>query len=148
MLKFKWTEENFNHAKHLWLSGETAQRIADDLGCTRNAVIGKMNRYGIKHNAKSEPTEERENIVKFKEKLHNYNFHKLKSRKSKGLPIMSDQVKPEYKKMIDLKANECRYPFGDVKTNDIVFCACPTNPNTSYCPEHMKLTRRKNTATL
>jgi hypothetical protein len=142
---FKWTEENLNRAKEIWLRGETAQHVADILGCTRNAVIGKMNREGIKHNAKPKP--EKENVVKFTEKLCNYNFSKLsskKSRKHKGLPIMLNDVKPEYKKMIDLKINECRYPFGDVKTNDIVFCACRTHPNRSYCPEHNKLTRRKN----
>lgn len=44
-----WTEERIAALKRLWESGATASQIADELtGVSRNAVIGKAHRLGLK----------------------------------------------------------------------------------------------------
>ncbi len=44
-----WTDERIETLKRLWEQGLTASQIADDLGnVTRNAVIGKAHRLGLK----------------------------------------------------------------------------------------------------
>lgn len=44
-----WTDERIDTLKRLWEQGLTASQIADDLGgVTRNAVIGKAHRLGLK----------------------------------------------------------------------------------------------------
>ena len=44
-----WTDERIDRLKSMWESGLTASQIADDLGgVSRNAVIGKAHRLGLK----------------------------------------------------------------------------------------------------
>ena len=44
-----WDKPRVELLKRLWISGETARKIADKLGggVTRNAVIGKAHRLGL-----------------------------------------------------------------------------------------------------
>ncbi|HTG39705.1 GcrA family cell cycle regulator, partial [Sphingomonas sp.] len=44
-----WTEERIAILTRMWESGKTASQIAEDLGgISRNAVIGKAHRLGLK----------------------------------------------------------------------------------------------------
>ena len=44
-----WTDERIATLKKMWEGGSTASQIADELGgVSRNAVIGKANRLGLK----------------------------------------------------------------------------------------------------
>src|ERR1043165_7928914 len=44
-----WTDERIATLKKMWESGATASQIADELGgVSRNAVIGKAHRLGLK----------------------------------------------------------------------------------------------------
>ena len=45
----EWDEPRVDLLKRLWLSGQTARTIAEELGrgVTRNAVIGKAHRLGL-----------------------------------------------------------------------------------------------------
>lgn len=44
---FKWGADNSADLKRRWLDGESANQIATALGCSRNAVIGKVHRFGL-----------------------------------------------------------------------------------------------------
>lgn len=44
---FKWGDDNSADLKRRWLDGESANQIATALGCSRNAVIGKVHRFGL-----------------------------------------------------------------------------------------------------
>ena len=44
-----WTDERIDQLKNLWEKGLTASQIAEELGgVSRNAVIGKAHRLGLK----------------------------------------------------------------------------------------------------
>ena len=44
-----WTDQRIDQLKSLWEKGLTASQIADELGgVSRNAVIGKAHRLGLK----------------------------------------------------------------------------------------------------
>ena len=44
-----WTDERIATLKKMWEGGATASQIADELGgVSRNAVIGKAHRLGLK----------------------------------------------------------------------------------------------------
>ena len=48
-MSFTWTEERIATLTKMWESGATASQIADELGgVSRNAVIGKAHRLGLK----------------------------------------------------------------------------------------------------
>jgi hypothetical protein len=44
--------------------------------------------------------------------------------------------------VLSLQPNQCRFPFGDPKTDDFRFCSqpCPPDREPRYCDEHHKLT--------
>lgn len=46
-LDFKWTDERVAQLKDLWAKGNSGQQIGDEMGCSRNAAIGKAHRLGL-----------------------------------------------------------------------------------------------------
>ena len=53
-----WSKEQIDILKKLWNRGESARIIALQLRTTRNAVIGKANRFGLpKHPSRAEENE-------------------------------------------------------------------------------------------
>lgn len=57
-----WTDERIARLKDMWEGGSTASQIADELGgVSRNAVIGKAHRLGLK--ARPSPVKEKEKPV-------------------------------------------------------------------------------------
>ena len=49
-----WTDERVETLKKMWNEGQSASRIAKELGgVTRNAVIGKVHRLGLSNRAGS-----------------------------------------------------------------------------------------------
>ena len=60
-----WTEERIEKLTKMWEGGSTASQIADELGgVSRNAVIGKAHRLGLK----ARPSPVKPNDVKHSEK--------------------------------------------------------------------------------
>src|SRR5262245_64388203 len=63
-IRMSWTDERIEKLTKMWEGGSTASQIADELGgVSRNAVIGKAHRLGLKSrpspvkaNDKPEPT--------------------------------------------------------------------------------------------
>jgi GcrA cell cycle regulator len=47
-----WDESDVALLKGLWAAGESAAQIARRLGCSRNAVCGRLNREGLKRGYK------------------------------------------------------------------------------------------------
>ena len=47
-----WYESDVALLKRLWAAGESAAQIARRLGCSRNAVSGRLNREGLKRGYK------------------------------------------------------------------------------------------------
>ncbi|WP_347302080.1 GcrA family cell cycle regulator [Croceibacterium sp. TMG7-5b_MA50] len=57
-----WTEERINTLTRMWEGGSTASQIADELGgVSRNAVIGKAHRLGLK--ARPSPVKANEKVA-------------------------------------------------------------------------------------
>jgi len=88
----------------------TFAKIADILGCTRNAAIGKSNR------------------------LH----HRAREKRVEVEPVQIKPVAPVARsapvKMADLKNGDCRYPLGEGKT--VKFCADKKLKDSPYCQKH------------
>ena len=43
-----WTTQQVNKAVNMWKEGKTATEISNKISKSRNAVIGKLNRLGVK----------------------------------------------------------------------------------------------------
>lgn len=97
--------------------------IAEILGCTRNAAIGKANRLQLRKH----PT-----LIKIQYKVASI---PIKPVVQVVIPVI--QSRSGYVRMIDLKKNHCRYPIGEGK--DIKFCGDTKLQDSPYCKEHSDL---------
>ena len=48
-----WTDQTVETLRTMWVAGASAREIGEHIGATRNAVIGKANRLGLAHRAKT-----------------------------------------------------------------------------------------------
>ena len=97
--------------------------IADTLGCTRNAAIGKANRLQLRKH----PT-----LIKIQ-----YKAEPVQPKPVVPVVIPVIQFEPGQVMMIDLKKDDCRYPFGDGA--DVKFCGVKKLKDSPYCKEHSDL---------
>jgi GcrA cell cycle regulator len=102
-----WTDERVETLRKLWADGLTTGEIGKRLGVSKNAVVGKAHRLGLKS---------RPSPIK---------------RTKKKLP-----VETKVKSIIDLGPNTCRWPHGDPKEPGFHFCGKRSIPGKPYCPEH------------
>jgi len=102
-----WTEERIELLQRLWLQGQTASQIAEQLGdgVTRNAVIGKAHRLG------------------------------LSGRPTPMKPVIKTEP-PRRPVAAGPSGKACMWPVGDPKTAEFHFCSAPTEPGRPYCAAH------------
>ena len=113
-----WTDERIELLKNLWDSGQSASQIAKELGegVTRNAVIGKAHRLGLK----SRPSP-------------------VKADKPEAPAAPKRVEKKEAKKLVtllDLTDRMCKWPHGHPGDEDFHFCGKPSEPGMPYCAAH------------
>jgi GcrA cell cycle regulator len=48
----RWNSKDLRLLEKLWAAGQSAAQIARHLGCTRNAVCGRLTRLGLKRGRK------------------------------------------------------------------------------------------------
>ena len=156
-----WTKEQEQLAAELWRQGKSAQEIALDLGRTRNAIIGKMNRLGITKNEfrKSSDTNEDEsaeghtdeNIKKSSESDFNTddNISEDSSTRYNDEGELQDSIiytpGEEHRiSLMYLTNKTCRWPIGDPSTRNFWFCGKPSESGKPYCTEHSDLAYQSN----
>lgn len=95
-----WTDERVELLTKLWSEGKSASEIAAELGeVTRNAVIGKINRMGLKKAAQAEESPAKA------EKLEEKPVEKPKATKAKTKPKPVEDKVEEEKAPIETKPN-------------------------------------------
>ncbi|MEX6724444.1 GcrA family cell cycle regulator [Parapedomonas caeni] len=115
-----WSDERIELLQRLWEKGLSASQIAEELGegVTRNAVIGKAHRLGLK--ARPSPV-------------------KAEAPKKAAPPAPKKPkpvVKPERVTLLELSDKVCKWPHGHPGEEDFHFCGKPVQPGFPYCPEH------------
>lgn len=59
-----WPDERVAQLRRLWGAGQTAKTIADQLGVSRSAVLGKLCRIGLMGRRENIPEENRADIMR------------------------------------------------------------------------------------
>jgi len=127
-----WTEERVALLRKLWGEGKTAAEIAHALGnVTRNAVIGKAHRLKLSNRISPIQQNTKKTIVRA-------NDSKQQTR-SKRPVIREEDIKIEGRSLAELKDKMCRWPIGDPKDDDFMFCGCLAVSGLPYCPDHSRL---------
>ena len=132
-----WPEALEVEARSLWESGMSAGVVAEAVGKTRNAIIGKARRAGwdgSKHALS--PTQ----IGVQRRKSHRekvaakFNFVTAQPVVE---PMQDDRIPVEQRRTIfELTDKTCRWPCGDVGTEAFFYCGGVVEENSPYCPAH------------
>jgi len=154
-----WTTEMLDFMRPLYIDeGLSASRIAELVNrrfgssYTRNAIIGKLHRMGwvIKgrstaKQAVARTSASRERAAKRKELAAAKRAKSPLAALFKGeafpLPASTEElVIPlhERKQLVDLEANDCRWPIGDPMESDFHFCGRGKVDGLPYCEHHCR----------
>lgn len=150
-----WTDEKVEQLIADNAKGLSSSIIGGRLGCTRNAVIGKIHRLGLQYFGTDQSGQARRlagkgKIKKVKAANINTPPPKRTSTFAFGAPpdvpaepyVPSDEelVVPinERKSLMDLEPNDCRWPIGDPQHADFHFCGREKIPGVSYCAHHAR----------
>ena len=126
-----WTDERVALLRKLWGEGKTAAEIAGTLGgVTRNAVIGKAHRLKLSNR-----------ISPIQQNVKTVRPVVVEPRLPRPLRPVEARVPFEIKaiKMVDLREKMCRWPQGDPRDDDFVFCGHERAAGLPYCREHARM---------
>jgi len=112
-----WTDERIDELKALWAEGLTTGEIGKRLGVSKNAVVGKAHRLGLKG---------RPSPIK-------------RTKPSRPAAPAPKEPEPKIRSVVDLSAHTCRWPIGDPREPGFHFCGEPTLSGKPYCAEHASI---------
>lgn len=122
-----WSDGRVKQLQTLYYEGCSARVIAEAMGVTRNAIIGKAHRLGLSRNGSASRT-----YAPTKPKPDAYRI-----KREEVLTKLNTLKKISPKPLITLKARECRFPVNRAKFGELhLFCAQPTDAMKTYCPAH------------
>ncbi len=148
-----WTDERLATLTTMWNNGATAVEIAVKLGegVSRNAVIGKAHRLGLKKPARQSVPSFRalrpKRTAAFRSNLparYSAGEPEEDSRFAvdglDGTPAPDDLAIPVEQRKTILKLTEktCHWPVGDPGSGDFFFCGGATADGLPYCVHHAR----------
>ncbi len=134
-----WNQQKVDDLKKLWNEGVATSRIGEQLGFTKNAVIGKAFRLGLERRQNSR-----------KKTIQNQQFSSATIyRESSGTASTQNITKREptrrrekfsFKKSIVGTGSfkSCQWPIGDPLEEGFHYCGGQNIPTKPYCIEHYK----------
>ncbi len=164
-----WTSERVELLTKLWIEGKSASDIANELGnVTRNAVIGKVHRLGLKGRVAKEATKTEKPVkkkvppkpkkveAKVKAKENNVEQETELPDQTPDEPAIeiaindeipleareqAAQVEKESKRLTLMQLTErtCKWPIGDPATDEFWFCGHSAVAGKPYCEAHVEL---------
>lgn len=151
-----WTDENVEKLKKLWAEEVSCSQIAKELGCTRNAVIGKagrmklkkrdqavahrhwqatnLERYGSKNGRKAGAARRRE-AKNPASHAWRWNTSGPKPGRQIEEPV---NIVGAYS-LADLPPRGCKWPLGDPRSEAFGFCGAPRDGDGPYCVGHSQI---------
>jgi GcrA cell cycle regulator len=133
-----WNDEAVAKLTKLYVKGLSSSEIAKELGTTRNAVIGKIDRSGLRLASK---------IEGFRKAVPKLPGPRPKERPRPRIkPVyygIEEPAAPENMKgctLMQLTDKTCRFPIGDPSEPGFHFCgSAVAGIDRVYCPHHTKI---------
>jgi GcrA cell cycle regulator len=158
-----WTAETVEQMKRLALEGRSAAAIAATLGVgSRNAVIGKASRIGIKLNgggrasartetASARQTQwasvprpepglgERSRVAALAPVREVAPRHEREAAWAPGEAEVGEMRRLSFE---DIRDSSCRWPLGDPRSGEFAYCGLQPVEGHSYCAGHCRMAYR------
>jgi GcrA cell cycle regulator len=135
-----WTAERVELLKIHFAAGLSCREIADDIGVSRNAVIGKLSRLNL--------TREKASDARRPARTHAANRSRPRSvpRLQYRLLQAAANDEPIHNahrcSLLDLSEERCRWPISTPGAADFCFCGNPPIKGLPYCAGHTRLAYR------
>ena len=145
-----WTQDRVEQLRTFLSAGLSCSQIANRIGVTRNAVIGKIHRLGlgpgrpVARPARVRPPRDRP-PRSAQRRLLRLVFAQPPCvadvpAKPAAEPIAVASVQPC--SLLELARNQCRWPINDPADADFAFCGNDAVAGLSYCAGHARLAYR------
>jgi GcrA cell cycle regulator len=133
-----WNQQKVEDLKKLWNDGVATSRIGEQLGFTKNAVIGKAFRLGLERRQNSRKK------ISQPASFSSTTLYRETSSTPSSISVKKDPVrrreKFSFKKSIVGTGNfrSCQWPIGDPLEEGFHYCGGQNIPTKPYCIEHFK----------
>jgi GcrA cell cycle regulator len=138
-----WTEERLELLKSCFEAGLSCREIADRIGVSRNAVIGKISRLNLKRQKAGPVRKEAARAASGRPAL------RFRRQFLRAITTASDMPEPEAPvhnghtcSLFELSAQTCRWPISTPGADDFCFCGNQPVQGLPYCPGHSRLAYR------
>jgi GcrA cell cycle regulator len=145
-----WTAERVEQLRTCVVNGLTCSQIAAEIGVTRNAIIGKIHRLGLKPlrspGAPARACPPRTASPRFSQrKLLRLMFAEAPSLAADQTAGPESIESAQRCSLLDLAAGKCRWPVADPAGDcgaNFVFCGNAAVTGFSYCAGHARMAYR------
>jgi GcrA cell cycle regulator len=142
-----WTEERLELLKSRFAAGLTCREIADDIGVSRNAVIGKLSRLNLTRERGGEaPRPARKDAPKGRRRgsVPRLQYRILQAVYAEPWPAADDEpiANGHCCSLLELSEERCRWPISTPGADDFCFCGNTPVEGLPYCPGHSRLAYR------
>lgn len=135
-----WTQERFATLVAMAADKRYARDIAERLGCTRNAVIGKARRMGVELNEARKPT------TRVEDKTNPKPRHRLPAHiRPEVVPIVEIPREPTSRtwiRFVKMREWSCRWPVEGDPGPDMLCCGAKRVGDKPYCEHHCEIAYR------
>ncbi|HEY6257408.1 MAG TPA: GcrA family cell cycle regulator [Xanthobacteraceae bacterium] len=138
-----WTAERVEELKRCIGAGFTCSQIAREIGVTRNAVIGKMNRLGLSRpkDIRTQPREPKR--APWRPKIMTPDRILLRLAPEPALRLEDISILDGRGcSLLELSAGKCRWPINEPGTDDFCFCGNTPAEGLPYCLGHARIAYR------
>jgi GcrA cell cycle regulator len=135
-----WTSERIELLKSHFAAGLSCREIANEIGVSSNAVIGKLARLHLTRDKK--PAPRRDDARKARPKsVPRLQYRMLKKLFAETAPAEQDQpVESEQRcSLFELSEARCRWPINSPGEVDFCFCGNQPLEGLPYCAGHSRL---------
>jgi GcrA cell cycle regulator len=134
-----WNQQKVDDLKKLWNEGVATSRIGEQLGFTKNAVIGKAFRLGLERRQNSRKKTAQSQSVSSVTMYRETSVHG-NSQITPKREVTRRREKFSFKKSIVGTGSfkSCQWPIGDPLEEGFHYCGGQNIPTKPYCIEHYK----------
>ena len=137
-----WTTERVELLKTHFAAGLTCREIADRIGVSRNAVIGKLSRLNLSREKAGPPRKEPGSEPRKRAGLR-LRRQILRAVSADEMPAVEEPIANGHRcSLFELSKQTCRWPLSMPGAADFCFCGNPPLEGLPYCAGHSRLAYR------
>jgi GcrA cell cycle regulator len=139
-----WTTERVELLKTHFAAGLSCREIANEIGVSRNAVIGKLSRLELTREKTFKPRRDDGGRSRPKS-VPRLQYRMLRKLFNEAQPVESGPAieSEQHCSLLELSEERCRWPISHPGEKDFCFCGNRPLESLPYCAGHSRLAYRR-----